>query len=236
MVAFLAPLIVSASDKYEVSSDHFKSGGRKIKVVVYKPTTPGIHPAVVVLHGSGGILFDGPEMTKVAHALAGAGQEVYVVHYFNRTGHLFVTGDSLEKNFATWLGTARDAVSWIASMRNDKRKIGVFGYSLGGFIAVSLAAHDPDIGAAASHAGGIWQGQERGVKYISPMLLVHGREDVRVPFDSYVPPLIALLKKHGASLETAFYDNEDHRFKDPALTRVRQQVTSFFSRRLGTLP
>jgi len=236
MLLALAPLTGMAAEGYKVTTEHYQSGGRKIKVQVYKPESPGKHAPVVVLHGSGGMLFDGPEMKRVARDLAIAGHDVYLLHYFNRTRHLFVTGKALERHFPAWLETVKDGVAWVTSTRKDGQKVGIFGYSLGGFLAVSEAAHDPKIGAAIPHAGGIWRGQDQGVNRVAPLLIIHGKQDVRVPFPKYVPPMLALAKKHGSHVETAFYESESHRFTEASLKKVREESVAFLQRQWDAKP
>ena len=60
------------------------SGGR-VRVGVCAPRAAGPQRPGLVLHGAGGMLFDGPEMTRVGEQLATAGFECYQVHYFDRT-------------------------------------------------------------------------------------------------------------------------------------------------------
>ncbi|MGI8890407.1 MAG: hypothetical protein ACR2G0_06435, partial [Chthoniobacterales bacterium] len=49
-----------ASPDFTVSQRQFSSGGARILVDVYTPVANGVHPPVLVLHGAGGMLFDGP--------------------------------------------------------------------------------------------------------------------------------------------------------------------------------
>src|SRR5450432_4167111 len=69
-----------------VTQRSFESGGVKILVDVYSPNeSASVRRPILVLHGAGGMLFDGPEMARVAGELAAAGFEAYQVHYFDRT-------------------------------------------------------------------------------------------------------------------------------------------------------
>jgi dipeptidyl aminopeptidase/acylaminoacyl peptidase len=58
-------------------------------------------------------------------------------------------------------------------------------------------------------AGGIGPELARTVKRLPPTLIIHGKEDQRVPF-ARATELEALLKKLGTPVKTEFYPNERH--------------------------
>ncbi|HEY1583719.1 MAG TPA: dienelactone hydrolase family protein, partial [Chthoniobacterales bacterium] len=192
----------------------FVSGGKTILVDVYTPSSGGLHPPVLVLHGAGGMLFDGPEMSRVARALASADFTVYQVHYFDRTNTWFARQAVLLKLFPTWGGTVHDAVEWVRSVSARGQSIGIFGYSLGVFAAIEEARRNPTIGAVAEEAGGFWQGHPEGPtrQPLPPILVIHGTADTRVPEAKYTEPLIAYLRAHDDLFEKSFYPGEGHVF------------------------
>lgn len=218
----------------KVSAHTFRSGGRTIQVDRYRGQPGQASAAVLVLHGAGGMIFDGPEMKRLAQALAHAGLDAYVVHYFDRAGGPVAFDGGMTRHFDTWVGTVRDAVTWVRETEGQKGPLGLFGYSLGGFLTVAESSHDPRIAAAAVHAGGIWEGYDKGVTQVPPMLVIHGRQDSRVEFDRYVPELRAfVLQKGGAEkLESALYDSQGHRFDAFASAQVRGETVAFFTERL----
>ena len=65
-----------------------------------------------------------------------------------------------------------------------------------------------------------------------PVLMVHGKRDARVPFEKYAAPLIPVLRKRAAALETHFFADEGHVFSPPALAEVREDAARFFRRKL----
>jgi len=218
-----------------VRRHHFESGGVKILVDVFTPRAVGAkRPPILVLHGAGGMLFDGPEMTRVAESLANAGFEAYQVHYFDRTHTWFARQAVLLKLFPTWLGTVQDAVNWAHSVRPDAKQIGIFGYSLGAFAAIETARRDATIGAVVEQAGGFWNGHPKGPtrQPLPPILVIHGTEDTRVPNEKYTQPLLAYLRAHHDPFEKRFYPGEGHGFSATANAKVRKQAVDFFSRHL----
>lgn len=219
---------------FTVRQEHFESSGVKILADVYTPATAGRHPPILVLHGAGGMLFDGPAMTRVAADLARAGYEVYQVHYFDRTHTWFARQAVLLKLFPTWLGTVHDAVAWVRCLRPETESVGIFGYSLGAFAAIEEARHNPAVGAVVEQAGGFWDAQPKGPtrQPLPPMLLLHGLADERVPFAKYAEPLLGFLRAHEDRFETRFFPGEGHIFSAPAQAQVRSSTVDFFRRHL----
>ena len=217
---------------FTVSAQQFQSGGRAIRADHLEPTAAGPHRAILVLYGSGGMIFDGPEMQRVAASLARAGNAVYVVHYFDRTGTLAARDGVMQENFESWLGTVRDAIGWVQSERKSAQPVGIYGYSLGAFLAVAAASNDPRVGAVAEQAGGVWNGNESRIGKMPPVLVLHGRQDTRVPLGKYGEPLIALLRRRGAAVETRLNPQERHRYTEAGMVQVRAQVPEFFARKL----
>jgi len=208
---------------------YFESGNRKIQADHYSPVGTQSHRAVIVLYGAGGMVFDGPSMKRVARALADAGDTVYLLHYYNRTGTIVALDSTMRAHFGEWLETVRDGIAWV-HRRGEKRPIGIYGYSLGGFLAIAAASNNPLVGAVTEQAGGIWGSDERRVGKMPPVLMVHGMEDKRVPFEKFAKPLLHVLRKRGGYVETDFVPGEGHDFSEAAMAKVRPKVAKFFER------
>lgn len=125
------------------------SAGERLLGVVYVPSGPGPHPAVLLLHGLPGI----ERNLDIAQALRRAGFVSAMCHYRGAWG----SGGSFSIEH-----TLEDAISLVAALRTDEavarlrvdpRRVGVFGHSLGGFAALMTTADDPDLGVVASVAG-----------------------------------------------------------------------------------
>jgi dienelactone hydrolase len=209
----------------------FESGGRKIRADRYSPAGTQSHRTVIVLYGAGGMVFDGPSMRRVARALADAGDTAYLLHYYNRTGTIVALDSTMQAHFEEWLKSVRDGIAWVHGREeNGARPIGLYGYSLGGFLAIAAASDNPLVGAVTEQAGGIWNSEEKRVGKMPPVLMVHGLEDKRVPVDKYARPLLRVLRARGAQVETDFVPGEGHVFSEAAMAVVRPKVAKFFSR------
>lgn len=224
--------MATKTDVVRVATLSANSAGRWIQIDKYTSPESAKGRAILVLHGAGGTLFDGPEMRRVARRLAADGNAIYLVHYFNRTGTLFGLDAGMQRNFPVWLETVRDCVKFVQREHGDGKPVGIYGYSLGGFLALAAASNNPSVGAVVEHAGGIWNGKEERIKQMPPVLMVHGEEDPRVPFQKYAQPLARLLRRRGSHLETRFFPREKHVFTAAAMTKMREAAAAFFRERL----
>lgn len=235
LVEFVSAQFATAStaDRIAVSVLSAQSGGHRIQIDRYSRTGNLRGPSILVLHGAGGIIFDGPEMRRVARRLAEDGNAVYVVHYFNRTGTTFGLDSNMQKHFATWLTTVRACIQFVQRDRGDQRAVGIYGYSLGAFLALAAASDNPAVGAVVEHAGGIWNGESKRIGRMPPVLVLHGQRDKRVPFPKYSEPLVAALRQRRAHLKTRFFPSEGHVFSQQAMTEVREAAATFFRANLA---
>jgi dienelactone hydrolase len=182
-----------------------------------------------VLHGAGGILFDGARMRRVARALSENGYTAFVLHYFNQTGNIYVRDPAMMKNFDTWRGTVRDAISWVSAQPDSHNsKIGVYGYSLGGFLALAASSDSPKVGAVVEQSGGIWNNQFNRIGNLPPVLIIHGEQDGRVPFTKYCVPLQHVLTKRGIPFQKRIFPAEGHVLSRAAATEAANDAVYFF--------
>ncbi len=235
--AVAEPLLAAGGDgggtTARPASLSFESAGRKIRAELYAPAGPKSLRAVIVLHGAGGMLFDGSRMRRVARALADAGDTVYLLHYFNRTGTIAARDPEMQARFDDWLQTVRDGIAWVHDREGKgARPIGVYGYSLGAFLAIAASSNNPLVGAVTEQAGGMWNSQEKRVGKMPPVLMVHGVADKRVPFEKYAKPLQRVLGARGGEVETDFVSGEGHVLSETAMQIVRPKAAKFFAREL----
>ena len=125
------------------------SHGVNLLGLLYTPAGAGPHPAAVVLHGFPGY----EENLDIAQTLRRAGYDVLVAHYRGSWG---VPGTF---SFSHAIEDAAAQVDWISSpevvakYHIDPAHIVVIGHSLGGFLALSVAAHRPNVAAVISISG-----------------------------------------------------------------------------------
>lgn len=172
-------------------------------------------------------------MLHIASALASCGLATCFVHYFDRTGHSYATDEDMFTHFLTWLSTLRDAVHFMAADPHvDPSRLACFGFSLGGYLALALAAQEEKIGAVVELAGGIDPTYVHEIERLPPTLILHGDQDTRVPVSNAY-----FLKEHltrmGVIHEAHLYAGEPHVLSLPAITDAIGRSARFIQEHLG---
>jgi dipeptidyl aminopeptidase/acylaminoacyl peptidase len=233
-IAFILEMHAIASVENPVriveTTSFFESNGRKITAEIYTPATREKFVGILLLHGAGGIFMDGPAMRRFARALAENGFETFVAHYFERTGNLYARDTAIHKNFDNWRATVNDAVNYLKA-RSEITAIGLFGYSLGGYLSLAQAAHDPRVGAVVEQAGAIPKDHVAFVKRLPPLLILHGDKDRHVPVENaYV--LEKVVQRLGVSYEKKIYPGEAHVLSIASQRDAADRAVRFFQQHL----
>ena len=212
--------------------ENFISGGRKISVETFAPVAPGRHPAVLVLHSSAGTLVGKGELERLSRTLAGRGVVAFLVRYYDRTGTIFAGDKGIEKHLHEWEDTVGDAMNFASAHPRVRREsIGIFGYSLGAFLAVSQASRDRRVDAVAEVAGGIFTYMGGRLERMPPLLILHGTADQRVDV-RYAHELERAARKIGTRPVAKLYPGEGHVLSKPALADASQRSLDFLCRQL----
>lgn len=124
------------------------SGGEVLSGILMLPNTPGPHPAIVMLHGSGPTsirewLTDAfPFWRDLAQFFLGRN---YAVLAFDKAGVGRSTGNWRTRSFEDRADDAMAAVEYLRSRADiDGSRIGLIGHSQGGYIAQLVAARAPN--------------------------------------------------------------------------------------------
>jgi dienelactone hydrolase len=211
----------------------FASGGREITCETFAPATTkdDRFPAVIGLHGSAG---GHATMVDPAAALAARGFAVYVVHYFDRTGTTGVADKQTAiRNFPAWGKTVWDSISHIASRPEvDPERIGLLGFSLGAYLALSVAAVDSRVKAVVDFFGGMPREMKLFIRRLCPTLILHGDQDSTVPVaEAY--HLQQLLEKRATPYEMQIYAGAGHGFTGETWLDARLRTLAFLQKYLA---
>jgi dipeptidyl aminopeptidase/acylaminoacyl peptidase len=212
--------------------DGFMHDGKFVRVEAFHAQGEGQQPAVIILHGASG-LGDGTLFYPQALALAERGISAFIVHYFD--------GLPSRKNAAAAnLHDKREqivteALNYLESQPYvDRDRIGVFGLSLGGFQALSIASKDERIQAVVDVIGAMpAQVARDGVSRMPPTMILHGDRDRTVPFRR-AQELAEMLDSLGTPYEMKIYHGETHNFRIAAREDSIREAADFFVKHLKT--
>jgi pimeloyl-ACP methyl ester carboxylesterase len=118
---------------------HVPSHGMLINGVVYQPSGAGAHPTLVICHGLPG----NEKNLDLAQAVRRAGWNAVTFNYRGSWGSagVFRFAQNLEDADAV-LAYLRDPAN-AARLGIDTKRIAIAGHSMGGWVTVHTAAHDP---------------------------------------------------------------------------------------------
>jgi carboxymethylenebutenolidase len=206
----------------------FSSRGKEIPIDIIVPVGNGPRPAVMVLHGSGGIS-DFPQQIR---ELASRGYVVMIPHYFDSTGTSWADLESIRRHGLMWGKTALDAVSCAKELPEvDANSIGILGFSLGGYLAIAVAAHVPDIKCVVEFFGGVPEKFLPEIVRLPPTLIIHGEDDRVVPV-RHAFDLKRLCEEKQFCFEMEIYSGAGHNFSGPLMQTAIERAVGFLDQRL----
>jgi carboxymethylenebutenolidase len=212
----------------------FVSGGVPIRVDQQEPAAPGRHPAILLLHGSGGNVSFWFE--RIAPQLGRLNLGLYAAHYFGRTGTIRADRDTILDgyHFPTWIATIGGALAYIRSRPSvDPERVALLGISLGAFLAIALAT-DPGarVRAVVEISGGIPEPEIPNlIGAFPPTLILHGDADTVVPV-TMAHQLDELLTQRGVRHQMVILPGQGHWFDAGAQLKILMATAGFLARHL----
>ena len=196
--------------------------------------------AVLILHGARNVELDPRAYERYATALADAGLDAYLARYFTpadaqaldpRTSTRGSRSAYNSARFAGWSRRVSSVVGAILARPESAGRIGLLGFSLGGFVAAQAAAEDARVNALAVLYGGLPDAMVPQVKHLPPVLELHGDADRTVP-PAKGAELVRRARTLGAPAEQVIYPGRAHGFdfadKDPMTADAVARVVRFF--------
>jgi dienelactone hydrolase len=209
----------------------FQSGDKPIRLDAYLPEPEQKFPAVLALYGSGGSVSG---MSEPATMLAAHGFAVFVPHYFDRTGTAQANDKQIIfRNFPAWGKTVWDAISHIERHAQvDSGRIGLLGFSLGAYLALSVASVDSRVKAVVEFFGGLPKEMKLFMRRLCPVLILHGEADSTVPVEEAYE-LQKLLEKKGIAYEIKIYPGAGHGFDNDVWRDAGMRSLQFLQKHLA---
>ena len=173
-------------------------------------------------------------MAGPAAQLAGQGFVVYVLHYFDRTGTApVVDKQTAIRHFPAWGKTVWDAISHVGhEPAVDPNRIGLLGFSLGAYLALSVAAVDQRVKAVVDFFGGFPKEMKLFMRRLCPTLILHGDADDTVPV-AEAHHLQTVLEKRGIPYEIKIYPGAGHGFNGEVWHDAGLRTLAFLKKHLA---
>ncbi len=218
----------------------------QISARLFRPAAPGRYPAVVILHGCGGVRGSSAQWGEW---LAANGMVALALDSFGPRGLTNVCGRPPDRAFFELLtGLVEDSFSaagFLAARPDvDRERIAAMGFSLGGHIARRLGGEDARSYAPLTaprfrallpfYPGGCGIGGRDVRRIVVPMLILHGELDDWTPA-APCADAVARARVRGEPVEIVVYPAAHHGFDqvDRPLTYLADIVSITPERRVG---
>jgi len=215
----------------DVAMGTFLSQDRPITGEVFRSASAP-QPTLLLVHGAGGTMVRHKWYRHLATLLAEKGFAVWFVHYFESTGTGVADREVAHQHYWRWNQTLVDAVSFISRQPNViTDRIGVIGLSLGGTLALTVAAQAPKVGAVALFFCEIPKVVLPYIHSLPPALVVHGKGDQWIPV-AQAYRLKRWLQRRNMPCELKIYSGEGHVFRDETVDDAMEAAAVFFKKYL----
>ena len=211
-LAFAAPQLFAASQPTQVS---FTSGNETVHGLLYLPSTPGAHPAIVVIHEWWGL---NDWIKQQSSDLAGQGYVALAVDLYRgkvatdpETAHELMRGLPQDRGVRDLVAAA----NYLKGLKSvNPNRIGAVGWCMGGGYAAQFAVADPDLRAVAINYGPL-PTDPSALKQIHAAILGNfGALDQGItPQD--VHDFAAAMQSLGKPVDVKIYPDAGHAFENP---------------------
>jgi carboxymethylenebutenolidase len=205
-----------------VSAEHYMASGKNSR------------PAVIILHGMQGIDPFRSFYQHYAAVIARSGIDAYLLSYYTGDDAQQARNPIAEKRHAyfgkqvrVWSKLVSDVVGDI--LADSSGRIGLLGFSQGGFLATAAAGQDARISAMTVFYGGIPNGLKDEITHLPPLLELHGDADRRVPL-AEGNALVDLAHGLDSPAERVVYPGAGHGFSGANATDAERRTVAFFQR------
>jgi carboxymethylenebutenolidase len=165
------------------------------------------------LHGAGGWGTQTAAFDRYCSELANSGMDAYLVYYYSFVDQRSMSSgtDVFIDRFEAWARLVDDLTGDVLAGKQSNGKVGLIGFSNGGFLAAGAGALDPRINAAVIYYGAVPFPIIDRVRRFPPLLVLHGDADTIITMDRG-KELASLAKDMGGSADLVIYPGIGHGF------------------------
>jgi dienelactone hydrolase len=227
-LAFISPVGIAADPR--ALHGFFESEGKHIGFDEYRHQDQPISPAILVLHGSGGLSSHNFPYDELAHRFALRGFVVIVPHYLDATDR---SSQNAETKYKKWVKVIEDALAYLGTKPYiTKNRIAILGFSLGASVALAAASEGLPFAAVAECAGSLPDEYFYHLRAMPPLLILHNTFDPVVPVYN-ARQLQSLCQARKFSCQVVIGSGRQHGLPAPE-DRSLREIESFLAMHLHT--
>ena len=209
----------------------FESHGKPIRAIHYRPVGQGRRAAIVMMHGSGARIANRGPWHELAMRFAGDGYEVLTPLYVDAFPD---DGIRPERMMEAWRDVGEHAIDWFIERGVDRRRTGMFGYSLGSYVAVDGALGNSRAAAAIGLAGGTDVYTPRTPRRRVPVLMIRAENDTHV-LPRNTAAWVDFLRDHDVNVRVEVIAGAGHLFRPPEWAEVFARSAEFYGGNIGRI-
>ncbi|MBC8280202.1 MAG: dienelactone hydrolase family protein [Chloroflexi bacterium] len=216
-----------SSESIEAGPVEFDGNGAKLLGYLSRPTLPGPHPAIVVVHENRGML---PHFEDITRRYAREGYVALAVDMLSREGGAGAFSGDATAMLTALRGVPTDqvvadgnaAVSFLQDQSYVRRdRVGATGFCFGGSIVWLMAVSNPELRAAVPFYGSA-PPLEDVPNLQTPVLGIYAGEDSRI--NAGVSALEDALKSEGKDFKFVSYPGASHAFFNDTGSRYHPEA------------
>ncbi len=207
--------------------------GTRVNLTKFIAPGSGRRPIVLLLHGSRGLDGRIEAYERYAQDLADAHIDAWLFSYFGPEDRSAIKAAGSEagreaqyaRMIDRWVTLVRAVAGVARDHTQSSGRVGLHGFSLGGFVAVATASQ-PLFSVLTVHYAGLPTFYRHEINFLPPLLDIHGDRDRSVSLKEG-SNLVATAKRLGGVAELVVFPGEGHGFdldpanRDGALARQR---------------
>jgi len=205
------------------------SNNRTVDAMVYAPRGTPNGAVIVMMHGSRGLRATLPNFDPRALQLASRGYFVVMPQFYDAT-----SGDMERdrRNLDRWRDVADDVATRVAGVPGvDATRIGVWGVSVGGWLAAESVMKNASLRSAVAVSAGAVMAPARTFRRQAPILMVNASGDPVISAES-ATEFATDLRERGAEVDARTLDVAVPFFEQPQWCETFTASREFFDRTL----